>query len=89
MTTQLNDTGLALGARVRVARVASGMKQSELAAECGVSRAAIGQWEAGLTEPSASKMFAIARATNQPLDWFAEGLDSVTVRPKRLELPTF
>ncbi|WP_375140957.1 helix-turn-helix transcriptional regulator [Microbacterium sp. PAMC21962] len=65
------------------------MRQQDLADAVGVSRSAVTQWETGRTEPSASKMFAIARATSQPLDWFAEGLTGDVVRPKGLEPLTF
>lgn len=72
-----------------LARVNADMRQQDLAEAVHVNRSAVAQWETGRTEPSASKMFAIARATNQPLDWFAEGLDSDVVRPKGLEPLTF
>ena len=78
-----------LAKRIELARVNADMRQEDLAAAIGVSRSAVTQWETGRTEPKASKMFAIARATNQPLDWFAEGLDSDVVRPKGLEPLTF
>ena len=83
------ETRASLGKRIELARVNADMRQQDLAEIVGVSRGAITQWETGRTEPSASKMFAIARATNQPLDWFAEGLDSDMVRPKGLEPLTF
>ncbi|MDQ1169574.1 transcriptional regulator with XRE-family HTH domain [Microbacterium proteolyticum] len=73
--TMLNDTTLTLGQRFRVARIAANLKQSELAATIGVARATLSLWENGETEPTASKLFALARATGQPLDWFAETTD--------------
>ena len=85
----MNTDALPMSARYRLARTAAGLKQDELARACGVSRQAVGEWEAGNTEPSASKLVMLARATNQPLDWFAEGLDSDMVRPKGLEPLTF
>ncbi len=87
--TLLDDTALrTLGRKIRTARQMAEMKQDDLARICGVSRSAIGQWESDETEPSATKLFAIARATQQPLGWFAEGLLH-SARSKGLEPPTF
>ena len=71
----VNETAITtLGRKIRTARVIAGMKQEELARYVGVSRSAVGQWEKDETEPSALKLITIARATQQPLGWFAEGL---------------
>lgn len=83
------ETTAGLGKRIMLARVNAEMRQQDLADAVNVHRSAVAQWETGRTEPSASKMFAIARATNQPLDWFAEGLIVDEVRPKGLEPLTF
>lgn len=87
--TMLNATGIPTSRRFKIAREAAGFKQEELARLVGVSRTSLGDWERGDTEPSFSKLVALARATNQPLDWFAEGLNAADVRPKGLEPPTF
>lgn len=87
--TMLNTEALPTSRRYKIAREVSGLRQEELAAIVGVSRTTIGDWEAGRTEPAFSKLVALARATNQPLDWFAEGLETGDVRPKGLEPPTF
>ena len=90
MTSLMNETPIqSLGRKIRTARVVADIKQADLARACGVSRSAVSQWEHGETEPSASKLFAIARATNQPLGWFAEGLIDGVVRLEGLEPPTF
>ncbi len=65
------------------------LKQDEPGKLVGVSRSAAGPGQKGETEPSSSKPFAIARATNQPLGWFAEGLDSEFARLEGFEPPTF
>lgn len=83
------ETQAGLAKRIMLARVNADLRQQDLAERVGVHRSAVAQWETGRTEPSASKMFAIARATNQPLDWFAEGLIADEVRPKGLEPLTF
>ena len=56
MTMTMNTDALPMSARYRLARTAAGLKQDELARACGVSRQAVGEWEAGNTEPSASKL---------------------------------
>ena len=86
----MNETAITtLGGKIRTARLIGGMKQDELARAAGVSRPTVSQWENDETEPSASKLFAIARTTNQPLGWFAEGLIDDVVRLEGLEPPTF
>jgi transcriptional regulator with XRE-family HTH domain len=73
--TLINDTGLTtLAQRIKVARQIADLRQEDLATACAVSRSAVNEWEHGRSEPSATRMFAIAAATNQPLSWFAEGL---------------
>lgn len=86
--TRADGCSAGLGKRIMLARVNAEMRQQDLADAVQVHRSAVARWETGRTEPSASKMFAIARATQQPLDWFAEGLDTA-VRPKGLEPLTF
>lgn len=74
--TLINETNLtSLGRKIKTARILADMKQDDIAIACGVSRSAVGQWEKGDTEPSATKLILVARATEQPLGWFAEGLD--------------
>ena len=75
--------------RYKLARTAAGLRQDEVAQACGVGRTTVVDWEAGRTEPSASKLVLLSRATQQPLDWFAEGLDADVVRLKGLEPLTF
>lgn len=87
--TMLNTSALPTRKRYKIAREVAGLSQGELAAIVGVNRTTIGDWEAGRTEPAFSKMVALAHATNQALDWFAEGLETDDVRPKGLEPPTF
>lgn len=87
--TMLNDAGLTtLAHRIKAARQLASMRQEDLAKAAGVARSTVNEWEHARSEPSATKMFAIADATNQPLGWFAEGLISIA-RPEGLEPPTF
>lgn len=87
--TMLNTAALPTRKRYKIAREVAGLSQGELAAVVGVNRTTIGDWEAGRTEPAFSKLVALATATKQPLDWFAEGLLVDDVRLEGLEPPTF
>ena len=80
--TMLNTAALPTAKRYRIAREVAGLSQGELATIVGVNRTTVGDWEAGRTEPAFSKLVALANATEQPLDWFAEGL-FVDVRARR------
>ncbi len=58
--------------RIREARLAAGLTQPALARACGVTRAAVSQWEsppgtAGHSRPTYEKLQAIAKATGQDL----------------------
>lgn len=83
--TVLNDTGLTLGKRMRIARQTADLDQAQIAAMLGVARTTVGMWERGETEPSATNFVAWALVTGQPLEWLADGV----VRPKGLEPLTF
>ena len=87
--TMLNTEALTAARRYKIAREVAGLRQDELARMIGVSRTTIGDWEAGRTEPAASKLVMLSLATNQSLDWFAEGLILEGVRLKGLEPLTF
>ena len=41
-----------IGQRIRESRKKAGLTQAALAGECGVSRAAVAQWEGDVTKPS-------------------------------------
>lgn len=82
-------TGQSLGVKLRASRILAGLDQQQMADALNVGRSTVSGWERDKFEPVASSLFGWAQVTNQPLSWFAEGLDSVDVRPKRLELPTF
>lgn len=59
---------MALGQRLRELREQSGLSQTELAKVVGVSRNAVSQWEADVTQPSTRRLSAVARALNVPID---------------------
>lgn len=81
----INDTGLSLGKRMRVARQMAELDQAKIAEMLGVARTTVSTWERGETEPSASSFVRWSQVTGQPLEWLAEGV----VRLEGLEPPTF
>ena len=58
-----------LGKRIRLARIRYGMSQMELAKTIGISKNAMNQIEAGLTDPRASRITSIARALTCSTDY--------------------
>jgi SOS-response transcriptional repressor LexA len=70
-----------LGQRIRARRDAAGMTQEKLAAQCGVSRAAVAQWESGVTRPSLDNLVKVAEALNVWLSWLTVGDQSLPDTP--------
>jgi transcriptional regulator with XRE-family HTH domain len=66
---------LAVGARIKEAREIAGISISELARRFPVplSRSAVAQWEAGLTEPSAQNLRHAADILSVTLEWLGLG----------------
>jgi Zn-dependent peptidase ImmA (M78 family)/transcriptional regulator with XRE-family HTH domain len=60
-------------ARLSQARLLAGLTKSALAIEVGVSAAAIGQYESGITSPRPEHLPRIARALGVPVEFFAAG----------------
>lgn len=56
------------GRRLRLARLAAGLSQSQLAGRCGVSRQAVAGAEAGAWSPSLAVALALARALDTTVD---------------------
>jgi len=70
-----------LGSRIRARREAVGLTQEKLAAKCGVSRAAVAQWEAGVTRPSLDNLVKAAEALSVWLSWLTVGDQSLPDTP--------
>ena len=63
--------------RIRHARKKAGLTQADLAKACGISRAAVSQWELGTTKsPTSQNIFEIARATGFNPEWLSSGQGS-------------
>lgn len=63
-----------LAERIREARAQSGLSQRELALRIESSKRSIAHWEGGQRTPEFTFVVRIARATNTPLDYFAEAV---------------
>lgn len=59
----------AVGLRIRDARRRADMTQQELATYCGVSRAAVAQWEGGTTRPSLAHLQRAAEGLGVWVSW--------------------
>lgn len=64
------------GHRLAHARQFRGLLKGQLAAEVGVSAAAIGQFESGVARPSASTLARLAIALGVPVSFFSQGRPS-------------
>jgi transcriptional regulator with XRE-family HTH domain len=63
--------------RVREARKLTGLSQEELAAELGISRSAVAQWEMLRgTAPSVENLVALARRSGMAFEYLATGRGS-------------
>jgi transcriptional regulator with XRE-family HTH domain len=63
-----------LSPRIRKARTAAHLTQSELARRVGVSRAAVANWEHGdRGQPATERLLRIALATDVAYEWLATG----------------
>jgi transcriptional regulator with XRE-family HTH domain len=71
-----------IGDRIRQARKAAGLNQSDLAARIGVSQPAVANWESGVHDPRRLMLAKLADALGAPLDWLADGARSALERDK-------
>lgn len=81
MSTSEPTAPRSLGDRLRARRNAVGLTQEKLAARCGVSRAAVAQWEAGVTRPSLDNLVKAADALSVWLSWLTVGDQSLPDTP--------
>lgn len=73
------------GNRLRTARKAKCMTQSELADKCHCMDVQIRKYESGQNDPSLSKLIQLARALDVSLDWICGLTDN---SPQHIELQT-
>jgi transcriptional regulator with XRE-family HTH domain len=66
------DSKGAIGKRIKQARLQAGLQQVEVANRCGVSRAAVSNWENGQGIRS-QKLIEYARVVGVPAEWLITG----------------
>lgn len=65
---------VAIGNRIKEAREAANLKKTQLARLVGVTKGAVGNWEAeGRAAPSTENLAKIASALNVSFEWLATG----------------
>lgn len=62
-----------IGERIKAARKALGLSQTDIARRVGVSQPAIANWESGVHDPRRLMLARLADALETPLDWLAAG----------------
>lgn len=65
--------------RIKFLRRRMGVTQEQLGGLCGVSKAAVAQWEGGYTTPTTDKLRALAGLCGVSLDWLVS--DDSTIPP--------
>jgi SOS-response transcriptional repressor LexA len=81
LSDDAQSSATTLGQRIRARRDAVGLTQEKLAAKCGVSRAAVAQWESGVTRPSLDNLVKAAEALSVWLSWLTVGDQSLPDTP--------
>jgi transcriptional regulator with XRE-family HTH domain len=66
------DAKRGMGERIKLARLQAGLQQVEVAKRCGVSRAAVSNWEHGQGIRS-QKLIEYARVVRVPAEWLITG----------------
>lgn len=67
-----------LGRRIAAARKHAGLSQTELGKEFVITRSSVSQWESDDTEPTPSKLRAIAMRCGVSYEWLATGKGTMT-----------
>lgn len=70
-----HPTDVHVGRRVREARAARGMSQSDLAEKLGISFQQVQKYEKGTNRIGGSRLWDICHVTDTPITWFFEGLE--------------
>lgn len=70
-----HPTDVYVGRRVREARVAKGMSQTDLGDQLSVSFQQVQKYEKGTNRIGASRLLQTAQALNVPVEYFFDGID--------------
>jgi transcriptional regulator with XRE-family HTH domain len=74
------DAKRGIGERIKQARLQAGFQQVEVAKRCGVSRAAVSNWECGQGIRS-QKLIEYARVVGVPAEWLITGERTAATAP--------
>jgi transcriptional regulator with XRE-family HTH domain len=75
---QANPIDIQVGNRVRIRRMLIGMSQERLGDLLGLTFQQVQKYEKGVNRIGAGRLFEVARILNVPVDFFYEGLNSIT-----------
>jgi phage repressor protein C with HTH and peptisase S24 domain len=67
---------MSLGARIKAARTAKKLSQTEIADSFGISRNAVSLWESDATQPETNRLPQLANLLQVPMDWLLSGGDA-------------
>lgn len=74
-----HPTDVYVGRRIREARVAKGMSQTDLGDQLGVSFQQVQKYEKGTNRIGASRLLQTAKALNVTVDYFFDGLEEAVI----------
>ena len=72
MTGQTKNPSTSFADRLKEAQASARLTNRELALACDVDQRVIARWRKGDVHPNFQNVSKIARATNRPLEFFAE-----------------
>jgi transcriptional regulator with XRE-family HTH domain len=70
----MNEIDALVGQRIRALRIGRGTSQADLGQQVGVRFQQIQKYETGQNRVSASRLFAIAKVLDAPIEFFFEGI---------------
>jgi transcriptional regulator with XRE-family HTH domain len=79
--TMMHISAGTVGARLRASRRAANIDQGVMAAQLGLARTTISNWERGVFEPTVSQFIVWAQITGQPAHELIEGLPAILRTP--------
>lgn len=75
--------------RLRKARTTTGLDQADFAADLGISRGTVNNYETGRTEPNRAMLAKWAMRCAVPPEWLAFGVEPNVVPRGQVERPTY
>jgi transcriptional regulator with XRE-family HTH domain len=78
---QANPIDIQVGNRVRIRRMLIGMSQERLGSLLGLTFQQVQKYEKGVNRIGAGRLFEVSRILNVPVDFFYEGVNTVSSQP--------